>query len=310
MDLGAELRTKIERLSLHHDVAGLRAALRHIEVAERHLDRGRKDREDDLFNDVVYRTNQAFEGMLKEAYAVFAKAEVGKMPAHKIEQALADDKKLYGRFAKAITRYREEWRNASTHDHRLLFSEQEALLAIVNVSAFAALLLDQIVETVISRQPHPEIDFGPSFDSTFWKYKERPFIEQISVLLVTFARGNHPKIFSESEAEMLGLLASVLRTLDLELGVEARPIVKNREPDFVLRKRDDVALVEVKRSSSISYVRAAVDQVKHMLLDTDIRLGFVLVVPRSPGQIINTRLISQAPGDPKVVVIAPAETGG
>jgi HEPN domain-containing protein len=39
----------------------VRAVVRHIERAEMHFRRGREEADDDSFNDVVYRTNQAFE---------------------------------------------------------------------------------------------------------------------------------------------------------------------------------------------------------------------------------------------------------
>ena len=45
-----------------------------------------------------------------------------------------------------MSRYRTEWRNPSTHDYKLDFDEDEALLAIASVCAFAIVLLDQITE--------------------------------------------------------------------------------------------------------------------------------------------------------------------
>ncbi len=78
MDLLQEIKTRIESLAGAACESGIKAAVRHIEVAERHLTRSRKEQEDDLLNDVVYRSNQAFEGMLKEAYSVFTETDAGK----------------------------------------------------------------------------------------------------------------------------------------------------------------------------------------------------------------------------------------
>jgi len=67
MDLLQEIKRKSSPLESHSSLDGVKAVIRHIEVAERYLTRAREGREEDLFNDVIYRTNQAFEGMLKEA---------------------------------------------------------------------------------------------------------------------------------------------------------------------------------------------------------------------------------------------------
>ncbi|HST57341.1 MAG TPA: hypothetical protein VLK84_01560, partial [Longimicrobium sp.] len=148
MDLLAEISTKIQSLHRHPSAEGLRAAVRHVEVAERWLLRARREQEDDLLNDVIYRTNQAFEGMLKEAYQVFTGADGGKLRPHDIERYFLDNKVLTQRALQLFSNYRRDWRNASTHDHRLFFKEQEALLAIVSVTAFSLILLDQIIERV------------------------------------------------------------------------------------------------------------------------------------------------------------------
>ena len=66
MNLLDELRRKLETFDTHHRKTGISAAIRHIEIGERYLHRDRADEDPDFFNDVVYRTNQAFEGMLKE----------------------------------------------------------------------------------------------------------------------------------------------------------------------------------------------------------------------------------------------------
>jgi hypothetical protein len=66
MDLLQELRRKVSEIDPHDKVDGINAAIRHIELADRFLSRARSEHDPDLFNDVIYRTNQAFEGMLKK----------------------------------------------------------------------------------------------------------------------------------------------------------------------------------------------------------------------------------------------------
>jgi|ERR1044071_1006454 hypothetical protein len=148
MDLLAELHAKVATLARYEGTQGVRAAVRHIAAGERHLQRGRASADDDSYNDVIYRTNQAFEGLLKEAYRLIVGPNASRLTPHEIEQHFATEKWLTERVLIAFQRYRKEWRNPSTHDHTLLFSEQEALLALVSVTAFAVVLIDQITESV------------------------------------------------------------------------------------------------------------------------------------------------------------------
>ena len=120
----------------------------HIEVAERHWLRAKKEREDTLFTDVIYRTNHAFEGALKEAYFILNGKDAAKKTPNEIERFLLENKIFKERVMALFTNYRTEWRNTSTHDYKLFFTEQEAFLAIVSVSAFVHILLDQMAEKI------------------------------------------------------------------------------------------------------------------------------------------------------------------
>ena len=134
MDLLEEFRGKSELLSNEGVYEGLQAAIRHVQAAERHFFRARKFNDDDLLNDVIYRTNQAFEGMLKEAYAVLTGQVNTRITPHKVEKHLPEENVFPPRVLELFTNYRQEWRNPSTHDHKLFFSDQEALLAIVGLA--------------------------------------------------------------------------------------------------------------------------------------------------------------------------------
>jgi hypothetical protein len=54
MDLLLEIRRKISDLRTHDRLEGINAAIRHVEIAERYLERGRDDDDPDAFNDVLY----------------------------------------------------------------------------------------------------------------------------------------------------------------------------------------------------------------------------------------------------------------
>jgi hypothetical protein len=72
MDLLQEIREKLKGnpgLSLGR---GLESVATHIEVAEKYHCRAKAENDEHLYTDVIYRTNHAFEGILKEAYGVFS----------------------------------------------------------------------------------------------------------------------------------------------------------------------------------------------------------------------------------------------
>jgi hypothetical protein len=88
MDLVDTLKKKIEVLDDGDYILGLRAVLRHIETAFRHLSRGQEIDDETAFTDAIYRTNQAFEGSIKEAYRVLAGQDPQKKRPFDIENYL------------------------------------------------------------------------------------------------------------------------------------------------------------------------------------------------------------------------------
>lgn len=129
----------------------MRAVLVHIENAERYHRRANVERDDHLYTDVIYRTNHAFEGILKEAYSVLAGGSADRMTPNEIEEYLLENDVLPDRVVELLKNYRRNWRNPSTHDYQLFFSEHESFLAIVTVSAFVSILVDQMLKQVAYR---------------------------------------------------------------------------------------------------------------------------------------------------------------
>lgn len=152
MDLIATLRTKIETLPQGEYMHGLHSVLMHIETSFKHLDRGQSQDDEQAFTDAVYRTNQAFEGSIKEAYRVLAGKDPEKITPFEIENYLDKSSVFKPRVLAQFTTYRTKWRNPSTHDYTLSFDESEAFLAITSVSSFACVLIDQIAERVAFKQ--------------------------------------------------------------------------------------------------------------------------------------------------------------
>jgi len=158
MDLLKEIRDRIKANPGGEDARGLKSVLTHIEIAERHYFRAKSERDEHLFTDVIYRTNHAYEGILKEAYVILAERAADRVSPAAIEDYLLNSAKLRSRFTDLLTNYRRNWRNPSTHDYQLFFSEQESFLAIVTVSAFASILLDHILEKIAYTQKSRELE--------------------------------------------------------------------------------------------------------------------------------------------------------
>lgn len=68
MNLLETYSRKVGLLPEGHYLEGLRAVQRHIEAGFAHYLRGQESNEDSAFTDAIYRSNQAFEGSVKEAY--------------------------------------------------------------------------------------------------------------------------------------------------------------------------------------------------------------------------------------------------
>jgi hypothetical protein len=89
VDLLKLIRENSEALAGTAFETGLAAVIRHVERAEKYLIKGRNERDRDYFNDVIYRTNQAYEGILKEAYSLLAGKDGAKLKTVDLEKYFA-----------------------------------------------------------------------------------------------------------------------------------------------------------------------------------------------------------------------------
>lgn len=151
MDVLALLCDRVTKLPFGDYTTGLNAIIRHVKAGIRHLERD-LSHDLDSCTDVIYRTNQAYEGSLKEAYRVLANKDPSGLSLFDIEQYLETHNIVRPRVLDQLTRYRRDYRNPSTHDYKLDFDEDEALLAILSVCGFACLLVNQIVSKLASDQ--------------------------------------------------------------------------------------------------------------------------------------------------------------
>lgn len=230
---------------------GISAVLRHIEVAESHFSNAQAKQDKDLFTDVVYRSNHAFEGILKEAYAVLAKQNPDRKTPHEIEEYLIQQRVFRDQVITLFTKYREDWRNPSTHQYQLTFTEQEAFLSLMSVSSFVCILLDQMIETAAFDKASA---LAKKFEISKKEAKNSQkiaLVDQVAQMLIpAFSRSLlHLKQSMQSSSEIHGMLHAFIISAAPDIQVEVEPSLKDKQgtfrPDFLLAREDDRVVIEI-----------------------------------------------------------------
>jgi hypothetical protein len=303
MDLTDVLQKRIDTLPLGDHVLGLRAVLQHIQVATAHLLRGEKTGDNTAFTDAIYRTNQAFEGSLKEAYRVLASKDPTKVRPFDIEAYFQKNTVLRTRVLSQFSMYRTEWRNPSAHDYRLDFDEDEALLAIVSVSAFAIVLSDQISE---------KLNFDRARATSVPMEEQQqagPLLAGVAEALMSFryeathdTAGAPPR-----ELELVGAIAGHITGSLPGVRVETDAVLSSERAeraDVLVFRESEKVLVEVKRVKR-GPVRFGYVQLLHYMDLAEVKeaIRFVYTDDQSTGR---ERSDHTVPGtDLHIVTIAP-----
>lgn len=312
MDLVDTLRKKIDVLEDGEHVAGLKAVLLHIETAFRHLSRGQDLDDETAFTDAIYRTNQAFEGSVKEAYRVLAGQDPAKKRPFDIENYLERNNTFRSRVLSQLTTYRTEWRNPSAHDYKLDFDESEAFLAIVSVSAFACLLLDQIAEKLAYLRSQAEAEaqkvaLKASLDKTI----DADLLVRVTGLLNQFCAIHLPSISSSgraTESQVIGALHGFLSSAAPELTVQTEARLneeKSFRADLLVSRGIESVVIELKRRLNKQSYANSVAQVEHYLLIGGLKNGILLFLPDGPSEM-ETRDTAVPSIDGRLVVMSPS----
>jgi hypothetical protein len=115
MDILKEIELQINSIKKVDSSNYLDSIFTHIDRAEFYYNQGKTDT--NFFNDVIYRSNQAYEGALKESYKVLAdktEDEVFKKTPNDIEKFFETNSVFRERVLQLFKNYRQEWRNKST----------------------------------------------------------------------------------------------------------------------------------------------------------------------------------------------------
>jgi hypothetical protein len=267
MDLIAILKSRLDDLPDGPYMQGLRAVHLHVQAAADHHARGQDTGDERAFTDAIYRTNQAFEGALKEAYRVLTGEDPARVSTNDVEQHLSEHRFLRPRVSDQLTIYRRNWRNPSTHDYKLDFDEDEALLAIASVAVFAIVLVDQIAERLSYQRAKAEaIDEAVSVDSA------RPLVDQVADAIDKFTHQFNTQDsarFNIRESELAGAVSGFLSgvlggaKIQVEAALSDAPHVV---ADLLVQADDVRVLVEIKRTKpSSDRIEQGVEQLNQFM---------------------------------------------
>ncbi len=261
MDVHEVLSRKIKELPVGLHADGLRAVISHIEAAVRHFTRGQNEPDETLFTDVIFRCNQAFEGSIKEAYRVLAAKDPQSVKPYEIEQFLASGNLLRKKVLDQFTNYRREWRNPSAHDYTLDFDEDEALIAIVSVTVFAIVLIDQIdgklaFDAAASVTPAQRLSRSE---------QNAPLLDLVTSQIHAFAQTHvdggdlarsQMHDYYRLEGALAGYLTAELSIIS-KLTVEQNKRLESREADIVVSRGAEKIIIELRRISTRSSAKMA-----------------------------------------------------
>lgn len=285
MDVVLALRNRIDNLPPGDYSRGLKSVLSHIEVAFSHHQRGEIEKTESSFTDAVYRCNQAFEGSVKEAYRVLAEKDPSKLKPYEIEKHLESEKVFRERVLTLFTNYRQEWRNPSTHDYTLDFDQSEAFIAIMSISAFAKVLIDQIGQVIASRSAIKAAESLSTVDN-----ESEKIVRNVAAALIAASEAGILQYDAFSnESELVGAAAGILQSkfpdFDFRLN-ESLAEDKRYRPDIVMRRGDESLIVEMKYGKGESLVFRGHDQAEAYLQVSDINNAVVFVLsPKSTNSL-------------------------
>lgn len=265
------------------------AVLTHIEVAEKYHNRANLEKNDNLYTDVIYRTNHAFEGILKEAYNILEEKRQTKLSPYEIEEFFSKKEVLKDRVMDLFSNYRKNWRNPSTHDYELFFSQQEAYLAIVNVSAFVSILLDQITEKLSYIVKKKEFVKRANKVKQEENFESLHAIEKVQAVLNEYANyymenfdENSQKPGIQRNAELAAFLLSFDETVAVATEVKFESEGKVFRPDLLVDLGSDKIIVETKGPigrGSHFFEGSAISQLNKYLLVSKLKNGIVFFYP-------------------------------
>lgn len=284
MDTLNAIKEQISEIRKLSSVVTLDKVLIHIERAEFFYQEGQEKNDENYFTDVIYRTNQAFEGSLRQSYMILAeKSEslANNKRTVDIEEFFANNEIFNERVLHFFKNYRQEWRNKSTHNFKLFFDQSEAFLAIVNVSAYIYVLLNQIIEKLAFDKEKDRLknekEKQKIIQSIITK-SDFDLHDKIVELIKEFSINNKQLDSNLKEIELIGMFSAFIQTASekIDIQTEVKYIYKNRNYrlDMLIEFEKEKLILEFKRPS-IRQTHSHEDQLLGYLIATKIEQGIL-----------------------------------
>ena len=257
MDTLKVIKEQIKEIRELSPNVSLDKVLTHIDRAEFFYKEGKNSGDDNYFTDVIYRTNQAFEGSLRESYTILADktdTQTSSKRTIDIEEFFESQSIFNERVLHFFRNYRKEWRNKSTHDFKLFFNESEAFLAIVNVSAYIYVLFNQIIEKLAFQNEQNRLMLEKSKQKTIQKIVSNSSLElhdQVVELIKEFSIDNDQITSDLKEIELIGMFNAFVKTASKNFEVKTDLYHVNNKSkvqiDMMISSGKERVLIEVKK---------------------------------------------------------------
>ncbi len=288
MDILKEIEHQINSIKKVDNSTYLDSIYTHIDRAEFYYKQGKMDV--NFFNDVIYRSNQAYEGALKESYKVLAdktQEEVFRKSPNEIEKFLETHDIFRERVLQLFKNYRQEWRNKSTHDYKLFFDESEAFIALTSVTSFVHLLLKQIQEKtayITQERKLTEDSENKKVIKIIAESTEKRPTEKLSEIIIEFSKENSEHIFNSptiSEVEIIGLFHAFMASIK-SIKTTREPLINIGDralmPDFLIEIDNNSMILEFKRlRGQGSIIDNAINQVLIYMQAANVQFGVIFI---------------------------------
>lgn len=289
MDANKQISAKTNALLKLKPDADVASVLKHLDVAEKHFQRGTSSDEEDAFTDVVYRCNQVFEGIVKELYEVVSGSPAEKKTPAQIENFLIKEKSFTSRIINYLTTYRKEWRNTSTHDHKIDFNEQEAFVAISNVSTFCYVAIDHMIFCLNSSLV-PEVADKIESDGIDNSLEDagKFIVDGLKSTLTSFASQDGVISFESDQAMsgmMLGFIKSLTEQREVKHEYKTEVFGRNVRIDFVSVHDGSLAAYELKTYTDVgnkgNLIKAGTSFLRDVVSSEVALVGVLFVIPKT-----------------------------
>jgi len=309
MDVKAVIDKAVVGLPDGEQKRRLQYILNHIDVAIAHLTNGQDEGKTHLFTDVVYRCNQAYEGSIKEAYRSLADKDPQSKSSYQIEKYLEDKEILRPRVLDQLRRYRQEWRNPSTHDYTEDFDEDEAFLAIMSIVAFAKVCVTQIAQkaafeaaqAVASKATTPERPTA-SLADTISYFAEQFFSQEVHDRFMT---STAPLPESEISAAFGGFL-SIIPEAEVLLEVNVSQKSRNRA-DLVVNHANEHAVIELKSFRANNSLGSALNSLDQLLGQIPEASGIAILYDLDKIDYVTYDIGESRGGKPRLLIAPPTD---